>query len=309
MATNDDRKIIQVQALDLQKVNEALRQLSQRVNSLEGKTGRVSIRDSIDLLSNKQTMIDFTSDTSGKGSLCLYGTENSSLALAKGARKETNGEWVATDTVAVILALLRDGDVILYTNSGLTIDQAFNPTEVFSYGLSTHWEDLRFPAIGINPIGGGSDPAIETDINGFTGTLLFSASAVNTIAGVAQMPHAWKEGTTIYPHIHWCPTNTDTKRVAWKLSYQISDINGTFSSTYTTVGIEIDNADGVANKHQIHPLTGISMTGKTISCMVLWKLERIGNDGSDDYTGTARLLEFDIHYEIDTLGSRQEYIK
>ena len=136
MATNDDRKIIQVQALDLQKVNEALRQLSQRVNSLEGKTGKVSIRDSVDILSDKQTMIDFTSDTSGKGSLCLYGTENSSFALAKGARKETNGEWIATDASATIWELTRTGDGNLYSNSSLTIGQAFTPTKVFGLGTS-----------------------------------------------------------------------------------------------------------------------------------------------------------------------------
>ena len=43
--------------------------------------------------------------------------------------------------------------------------------------------------------------------------------------------------------------------------------------------------------------------------MLLIKLSRIGGDASDTYGADARLLEFDIHYQINTLGSELEFVK
>jgi hypothetical protein len=51
------------------------------------------------------------------------------------------------------------------------------------------------------------------------------------------------------------------------------------------------------------------MSGHTVSSIVVWKLERVGDDDADTYTGTARFLELDFHYQSDTEGSRQEYVK
>ena len=53
------------------------------------------------------------------------------------------------------------------------------------------WEDLRFPASGINPLGAASDPSRSN----VTGMLEFSGTADNLIAGAAQMPHGWLEGS------------------------------------------------------------------------------------------------------------------
>ena len=57
----------------------------------------------------------------------------------------------------------------------------------------TRWDDLRFPAQGINPAGAASPPTVDDTT--FPGTLLFATNATNVIAGVAQLPHAWKRGT------------------------------------------------------------------------------------------------------------------
>lgn len=128
MAIGDTRRAIQIAALDLQKVNTALAQISNWIMRLEGRSGGVNLRDSVNIQSEKQTLIDFDSVASGKASICVFGTENATLALAKGARKEDNGEWIATDTSAVIFALDRAGVATLYSNTGLTIGQAFTPT-------------------------------------------------------------------------------------------------------------------------------------------------------------------------------------
>jgi hypothetical protein len=173
----------------------------------------------------------------------------------------------------------------------------------------SYFEDLRFPVQGINPAGTASPPSIDTT-DPYAGTLLFSASVTNVIAGIAQIPHSWKQGTPISPHIHWAPTSTGAGNVAWRFSYQLAEINAAFPGTLTTAGIELDAADGTSGKHQLHAFTDIDTTGvSSVSMCIVWKLERVGGDGSDDYADAARLLELDFHYERDSPGSRELYQK
>lgn len=172
-----------------------------------------------------------------------------------------------------------------------------------------YWEDLRFPAQAINPTGAGSDA--DRDTSGvFIGTLLFSGTSNESIFGVAQMPHSWREGSSIRPHIHWSPTNdmASNKAVKWQLSYSIADIGDEFSETPDTVSVVIDGAID-ENIHTISSFDEIDMSGYKISCCIFWALERRATDVADDYTSDARLWEFDIHYQVDRPGSELELRK
>ena len=62
-----------------------------------------------------------------------------------------------------------------------------------------------------------------------------------------------------------------------------------------------------ANKHLITSLGDISATGKHLSDMLVMILTRIST--GDTYGADARLLEFDIHYQIDAFGSRGLFSK
>jgi hypothetical protein len=168
---------------------------------------------------------------------------------------------------------------------------------------NTVWEGLRFPVQGINPVGSVAPPSVDTA----DGTLVFSASQTNIIAGIAQLPRGWKEGSTIDPHVHWSPSNTSTGNVLWRFEYEVQNINGVF--TGSTIVDTLGAGSGVAEAYQVHSLGTIDMTGKNINCIMKWKLSRIGVDGTDTFTGTARLLEFEIHYEVDSLGSSTESTK
>jgi hypothetical protein len=168
---------------------------------------------------------------------------------------------------------------------------------------NTFWEDLRFPASGINPPGAASDPTVDTT----DGRLVFSASAENIVAIQVQMPHAWREGSTIHPHIHWSPTSTNTGNVKWQLKYKVANINEVFPAEWTTI-TALQAGAGVSDTHQIVDFEdNLPMPGKTFSCMLLLLISRLGNDAADTYTGTAKLNEIDIHYEINGFGTSNEY--
>jgi len=53
--------------------------------------------------------------------------------------------------------------------------------------------------------------------------------------------------------------------------------------------------------------SAISGTGKTISSMLICRLFR--DVSEDDYNNDAAFLEFDIHYEINSVGSKTETVK
>ena len=164
-------------------------------------------------------------------------------------------------------------------------------------------EDLRFPAQGINPPGAQSDP----DRDSTDGTLLFDAGRTEVIAGVAQLPHAWKEGDIIEPHVHWCPTTANNGDVLWRLNYSIAGEGEVFPAS--SARSKLGAAPGALDVHLIDSFGDVVTTGKKISTIMKWTLSRIGGDAGDTYPDDARLLEFDIHYRVDRPGSRQRYVK
>jgi len=196
-------------------------------------------------------------------------------------------------------------DTSLQNASDLHIDCGTDKTVELD---ETVWEDLRVAAQNtkINP--SKSEPAFVSWKDGlFLFRFLPGNDDDESVHFTVQLSHTYKEGTDIYPHIHWTPDNTDTGDVKWELEYSWQNVNGTFpASTSITV---LDAADGTIDKHQVSSFAAISGTGKQISSMLVCRLTRLGDDIEDDFTGNAFFLEFDLHFEVNTMGSRQEFIK
>jgi len=172
--------------------------------------------------------------------------------------------------------------------------------------LVEYWDDLRFPASGLNPPGPLNAPDTDAD----TGLLIFSNNASDVIAGLAQMPHAWIEGSTIEPHVHWVQPSAGD--VVWQLEYRLMPaIGGAFPSEWVTVTSTNQRSTypGSGDWVQITKFPSIDMTGFKISAMVLFKLTRLGGDVLDTVANDIKLLEFDIHYQVDAPGSNFEFTK
>jgi len=168
------------------------------------------------------------------------------------------------------------------------------------------WDDLRFPVQGINPAGAVNAPAVDTAV--FPGTLLFDSAIVNTIVGVAQMPHAWLVGSSIHPHIHWAKTSAAAGGVVWEFRYAIAGIGGVFGaySAYEACTNPIPSSDTL-NKHAVAAWSQIDMTNFGESTMIVWQLQRNTAAAGDTYAADARLFEFDIHFQVSRFGSVSEF--
>ena len=182
-------------------------------------------------------------------------------------------------------------------------------------GDATVWEDLRFPASSAKRLG-FSDPdwvQLQDDGAGSTGVyaLGFDSSTDQEVFFAVQLPHEWKEASNITAHVHWAPSvvTASDYGVTWALEYtwaNIGVINGSgtpvaFPTTTTITKSDIDTF--TAKEHRMVSFTAITATSKEMSSMLMCRLYRDVSDTDDDYANDALLLEFDIHYEIDSLGS------
>lgn len=174
-------------------------------------------------------------------------------------------------------------------------------------GSSPRWDDLRFPVTAVNPPGQVSDP--DVDVN--SGLLLFASNATELIFIIAQMPHSWLLGSEVRPHVHWCKSTSAAGNVAWRLRYRLSPI-GAVSTDWVDHGFANEPAtadDNTAFQHIINAWEPIQMTDMTLSGIINFELTRVGANALDTYGADARLAEFDLHYQVDSRGSRQEYRK
>lgn len=186
--------------------------------------------------------------------------------------------------------------------------------ELTLIGTATRWDDLRIEPVERNT--GAKAPSFVSWVGGlylydFDDAL---AAAEKELFFTVQLPHTWKEGSAVEPHIHWTNKTAGTagQVIRWGIEYTKAVIGGTFSSSPTTVYATTIAGGGditVANEHMLTDFASIDMTGDTISTVLVCRIFRNSSNAADTYTGTAGLLYLDWHYEIDAMGSKTELAK
>ncbi len=171
-------------------------------------------------------------------------------------------------------------------------------------GDATVFDDLQVPISTIRL--GGASPADEVAYK--DGIVLSFDNAVDEfIYFTAQLPHSYKEGTDIVPHIHWTPkvsgSGGGVENVKWDLTYSWSNREGTIpasSSASITIDVQSDSVDD----HLKDNIATLSGSGKEISSLLICSLKR-DTSVANNYADEAYLVGLDFHHEKDMVGSRQ----
>jgi hypothetical protein len=168
-------------------------------------------------------------------------------------------------------------------------------------------EDLRFPASTINPTGVTAAAGRDADF----GWLTFDSGTPEVAAVQVQLPHSWKEGSVLKPHVHWMKSTAASGGVYWQLQYRWLGIGDVMAGSWTTIGSGTPTISdsNLQYKHALTQLGDITAVGKTVSDMLVMLLTRQPANAADTYGADAILLEFDIHYQVDSFGSNYEYYK
>lgn len=185
--------------------------------------------------------------------------------------------------------------------------------------LPEQWSDLRFPANAenlLNPAG-----RIDFDTSELTVDFQNNTTLDDDFFGVGQMPHEWKLESSIRPHIHFFQVASSTPN--WLLEIRIykngSIVPASFQR-FVANQIVYNYTSGVLAQIASMDLVDMTSSGvfgaiDAVSSIIDFKIYRDTNNdsglfaGTDQQAGDAKLKEFDIHYQIDSAGSRQEFIK
>lgn len=202
----------------------------------------------------------------------------------------------------------------VYNAGGTDLDRNFKAI-LDRYYLSAieylYWDDLRIEPTARNT--GVKAPTLTLWSGGlylydFDNAALASEKE---LFFTVQMPHGWREGTAVYPHVHWIPKAAGTagQVIRWGLEYSYSTIGGVFSAANTiyTTNIVGGGVITAANSHLISDFTPIQLPGCKISTIMACRIFRNSSNAADTYTGTAALLYIDWHYQTARPGSTEEY--
>jgi len=169
-------------------------------------------------------------------------------------------------------------------------------------GDAVCWNDI-FLAAG--SLGAGASAPDLVNVNS-TGIFLYAfdgSATTEQLFGCFEIPHNYREGSDLVPHIHWMPTTTGTGNVKWNIDFWRVNENDV-PSVATSISA-VGTTTGTAWQSRRSDTTSILGPGVTIGNQVAFRLYRTPADVQDTYAADAVVMTFGIHYQIDTLGSRQ----
>jgi hypothetical protein len=190
------------------------------------------------------------------------------------------------------------------------------------HGDATVWRDELNELVGKQLTTPGSD--IVQNLTEQSLEFKSSADIGDYVNMSIQLNHDRKLGSDIEPHIHWEQTSADTPN--WLIAYRWQIQGGTKTTTWTYqrwTDSAAEWSSGTLN--QITSFGYITPPeGDGISDIVQFRIFRDFDDDSelfgdivdetyvpseDPISGSVYATMFDIHIEIDTVGSRQLYVK
>lgn len=178
-------------------------------------------------------------------------------------------------------------------------------------GSATVWDDFVVPLVGIRANGS----RIAEDLTEGTTTFANNCTSSDWAIFATQMPHKWKLGSIIYPHLHWFQPNGNLPNWMIQYRWQINGASKTTSWTSLKRNSEVFNySSGDLVQITIFGASGISPPGgASLSDVLQFRLIRDQNNSSGLFSGSDTTgvvvhgLSFDFHYEADRLGTDTEY--
>lgn len=186
-----------------------------------------------------------------------------------------------------------------------------NYTEVESTGVikfaggAVVWNDANVGAMTLSlpAVSHPGEVNFRDSLGADTGITTYGFAVGEKISGAIEVPHDYKEGSDLTFHIHWqgidAPSGTDY--VKWQVTYTISRDGVVLGSVVVITG---ETAFATRYQFKLTNCTTISGSAIKIGDQFLFVLQRVAAAG-DAYAGEALVATVGLHYQCDTVGSRQ----
>lgn len=178
-------------------------------------------------------------------------------------------------------------------------------------GNARPWRDALTDSLLLKQAGTGvSTNATESTVDFITGANLSDWVYCNI-----QLNHDRDHTSPIYPHIHWLQAQNNVPNFLLEYRWQV--LGGAKTTAWTQ--IKCNTAAFTYTSGTLHQICYAGAVnppvGTTISDIVQWRIYRDNANtstkfaGADPYTTTVGILAFDLHLQINSLGSTDEYAK
>ena len=171
-------------------------------------------------------------------------------------------------------------------------------------GDATTWNDIFFP-FDVGHQGNADYPPLVKDSLYYAFTVDSAGADAVYEAFIIQLPHNYKTGSVIFPHVHYKQEGANTP--VFKVRYKWYNYGGSTQKGWKWY--TMSTSTGTTDKtHQlVHGANGITATGITgISSIMICQVYLSALAGG---TTACNAYQFDIHIEIDSFGSRTETSK
>ena len=166
----------------------------------------------------------------------------------------------------------------------------------------TNFDDMRFPVIQSKK---GSNDKPDTDYTNIG--LLFPQNDQNEYIVISeQFSHSRKYGTNISPHIHYI--QDEVAIPTFVLQYRWYD-NGQQVPNFTTIETTGQPVFDYVGQPILQIIVYPEIDGSQIDFVSSWFEAKLYRKTGDGVAGDVLVKSFDIHFEIDSIGSNQMYIK
>ena len=160
---------------------------------------------------------------------------------------------------------------------------------------NTFWDDLTLSGFSlIDPAGPAGATLTPYPANTNVYVMLFKAGDAGV--GQLQMSHTYARGTELRPHVHYSAAHSSTN--VWRLDMAYGPILNKLTNHYQSV---VTGTVASAYNHQMLSFAPLAGNTNTIGESTAFLIKVSPVSGSNTY-----LLDFDIHYQIDKLGSNNE---
>lgn len=177
------------------------------------------------------------------------------------------------------------------------------------YGGATVYDDLLRDATSTRAgvVAPTTGTGFRGDANHYHTT--FVHTQADEVQFEVQLPHRGKAGSVLYPHVHFAPTTTGTGAVRFVWEFYQANVNAQFPASPATYQMTKTWSENRQWYHLIADnASGLTVAGWTLSNILKGRLYR-DNTVPSNYAAPVTFLYFDVHVEIDALGSNEEYIK
>lgn len=196
-------------------------------------------------------------------------------------------------------------DFLMGSAGDLTIT---SPTAKTVYFSPTVFDDLQFPVSDAKVTPNNLLPSWEVFTTN-TSEYAFSVNdEVDTKAN--EIPHWWKQGTAGHAHIHITTkaVPAGAQYAKFTVTFAYADTDEVWVEAPLTAELTIPISTTALTNFYLD-LGDLTLTNYLIGAQIRCRIKRIAATGGTEYVGDIFVTQVGIHFEKDTLGSRQEIVK